>query len=335
MLRSIHIIYDAEYIQCSKQGIYSLLVNLLSSVLDELRMRSTLYCKCELRGAWGFDFRYEKGAIFYMLTQGQCWLEVEGEKGVWLRTGDFVVLPKSHRHTVRNEPGSPTIPLEDLMEHSFDATQGKLRYGNGEQITQMLGGCLWFSEPHTNLLLQSLPPSIRISAESGLQNEYLRKIFELLTIESNSAEPCSEHVVARISDILFIQAIRSYMAELPSQPGNWLCALRERDVGRAMTMMHSQLRHSWTVEELATQLSVSRSALAERFKRMVGVSPIQYLIEQRMHRAKQLLRQTELSIDEVAFEIGYESGIVLSKVFKQRVGIPPSQYRKQSLARDN
>ncbi len=295
----------------------------LTFALNDLRMGNTLFCQAEASAPWGISSHYEKGASFYIVLDGRCWLDVEGSSPRWLSAGDFVVLPHSPLHTLRDAPGTLTRDLHALMDRSAPGLNKVLRLGDGDVTTRLLGGCFWFEEPHASPLLRALPPVLYVASD---QSDWLRTTVAFVTEETAGGQLGAQGVITHLSNILFIQAVRAYLNGL-SEPGNWLGALVDPQIGQALTLIHRHWEVRWTVEALAERVAMSRSAFATRFAVYVGEPPLRYITRWRMHRAGRLLRTSDMTLAQIATQVGYQSEMAFSRVFKQWMDVAPGRYR--------
>jgi len=179
-----------------------------------------------------------------------------------------------------------------------------------------------------NPLLDNLPPVIK--AKDGDDARWLGQFIRLATIESAEKRAGSEGVLAKLSELMFIEVVRRYLAELPPEQAGWLAGLRDPFVGKALSLLHARPRHAWTIETLAKDVGLSRSVLAERFADLVGMPPMQYLAQWRMQIAAGLLSAGNANIATVAAEIGYASEAAFSRAFKKMVGVSPSDWRRRA-----
>lgn len=298
----------------------------LTVALNELRMHSALFCRAELSAPWGFSSRYEKGASFYVILEGRCWLEVDGAESRWLSRGDFIVLPHSHPHTLRDVPGTPTRDLQTLMDRASPGLNTVVRLGSGTVTTQILGGCFWFEEAKQSPLLRALPPLLYVVSEQGQSPDWLQTTIGLVSQEASAEQLGAHSVINYLASVLFIQAVRVYLTQL-SAPGNWLGALVDPQIGEALALIHQQTERPWTVETLAARVAMSRSAFAARFAMYVGEPPLRYLTRRRMHQAGRLLKTSTMTLAQIAERVGYHSEVAFSRAFKQWMAIAPGQYR--------
>ncbi|HLK60041.1 MAG TPA: AraC family transcriptional regulator [Chthonomonadaceae bacterium] len=301
----------------------------LTEALNGIRLRSTLHCPSELSGQWGICVQKKGGAPFYILLHGSGWLEVEGEEPVRLEAGDFVILPQDSPHTLRDAPDSPAQPLMGLLEQYPPGEDGIWRFGGGGETTVAIGGCFFFEEAQTSPLLNALPPLLHVRGEQGQVVAWLEPTLKFIASEARSGRPGAQAIITRLSDILFIQAVRAYVCRLPEGETNWLRAMGDPQIGRALTLIHQKPEHLWKVETLAAEVAMSRSAFAARFTAVVGEPPLQYVTRWRVHQAARLLREDFWSVAEVAVQVGYQSEAAFSRVFKQWTGQAPAAYRRR------
>jgi AraC-like DNA-binding protein len=226
---------------------------------------------------------------YHAVTSGSCWGGVLGEPPVRLEAGDVIVFPQGDAHVVSSAPGMRGGP-------------------SIESVT---------SQHH--------PLRLPGSVETG---SLLRQLIGLALVESAAQRPGGEAVLSRLSELLFVEIVRRHVATLPPQSVGWLAGLRDESIGRALQKLHERPAHPWSLEELAKQVGVSRSILADRFAHFVGVPPMQYLAQWRIQLAASLLRSSKSSLAEIASRVGYGSEAALSRAFKRWVGVAPAPYRR-------
>ena len=266
---------------------------------------------------------------YHLVTQGTCWGGIVGEQPVLLQEGDFIVFPQGDAHTLSSSPGMRGRPTVDVYRRP-PGTQLPFTLreeGGGGPRTQLVCGFLGCDIRPFNPLLATLPRTLRVSTREG--GGWLESLARLAVSESASGRTGGECVLARASELMFVEVVRRYLASLPPEQTGWLAGLRDAFVGRALAAMHDRPAEPWTVESLAKEAALSRSALAERFTHLVGEAPMQYLTRWRMQRAAALLRSRNASVFEAAMEAGYASEAAFSRAFKKVVGVPPSAWRER------
>ncbi len=265
---------------------------------------------------------------YHVLTQGTCWGSVEGEPPVHLAAGDVIVFPHGDAHTMASAPGLRGTPNHALYRRPSD---GQLPFSVSMGDTQLnpshiVCGYLGCDATPFNPLLAALPRVIHISDRTG---GAIDAFVQFAIAETKERRPGGEVVLGHLSELMFVDVVRRYLETLPADRTGWLAALREPFVGQALTALHRSPARAWTLESLAHEVGLSRSALAERFTQFVGQPPIQYLASWRMQlAANQLLAGTD-SIATIAERVGYESEAAFSRAFKKTVGMPPSEWRKR------
>jgi AraC-like DNA-binding protein len=304
----------------------------LSQVLADVRFSDTLFCRSELGSPWGFRVQGRDAASFHLVERGTCVLEVEGLAGpVPLSAGDLVLLPHGDAHTVKDSLGSHAVVLDELVRvHGIDERR-TLRAGGGGPSTVLLCGGFFFHDRATLPLLDALPRVIHVPS-SPATAAWLKLTHELIAGEMAAGRSGANAVVDRLSGLLFIEAIRSYFDGAGDDSRRWAAALRDPSIGAALTAIHRKLAEPWTVESLAVEASMSRSAFATRFSVLLGESPLRYVTRCRMNAALRLLSTGALSVAEIAERVGYDSDVAFGRAFRRHVGMAPSAWRRNSTA---
>jgi AraC-like DNA-binding protein len=301
----------------------------LTEALNAVRIRSAVHCPIEVAGAWGVSAEGTEGATFFIVLQGHCWIEAGGEEPRRLDTGDFAVVTRLLPHTIRTAPDTPLISLATFLANNPKGPDGMLRCGAGGEKSMFIAGCFYFEDFQTSPLLRALPAILHVSGEQGKAFGLETTIRSVLA-EALSGRPGAEIVLTRLSDILFIQALRAYLTQLPDCETNWFRAALDPQIGKALTAIHQTPAHDWQVSTLAAQSAMSRSAFAARFTELVGESPLRYVTRWRIHKAARLLCEQNYSVAQVAAESGYQSEAAFSKVFKQWTGRTPTAFRRST-----
>jgi len=192
----------------------------------------------------------------------------------------------------------------------------------------MVCGFIGCDGAESNPLLATLPPALKLSLKKGSAAEWMRSTFHYAAEEVAAGRPGSETVLAKLSELLFVETVRRYVENLPDGQTGWLVGLRDTYVARALALLHRDVARAWTVDELGREVGLSRSALADRFIRLIGVPPMHYLANWRMQVAMQKLRDTSASLAQVADMVGYESEAAFSRAFRKAVGTAPARWRR-------
>jgi AraC-like DNA-binding protein len=280
----------------------------------------------EAAGRWALRFRGFRHVKVGAVVSGSCVLIVEGAPAVRLEAGDCYLHAGGRPYEVAAEPGLEPQDGHAVYRQAPDPRN--LRYVNGnagENATVLVGGSITLDEVASALLLDSLPPTVRIPA-NGPQAGVLRPVLRMLA-EETAAEALGAAVMSEnLTEIMFVQALRAHLAGEEAVPG-WLGALADPQVGAALRLMHREATRRWTVADLAGQVGMSRSSFALRFKSLVGLSPLDYLLRWRIQSAARTLRAGNRTVASVAAEWGYGSESAFSNAFKRVTGHPPARYR--------
>ncbi len=298
--------------------------DVLGEVLESIQLRSVVSGPWTFNSPWGV--RVEVGPPrFYIITHGKCWLELEGAKSpACLVRGDLAVLTHGRRHTFYEPLNSPVIPVDQALLCSRNSRQSA---SNGNNQTSIVFGSLLFENQDFSSLLSQLPPILHVKGENEKSMSCMDDLLRVIIHESDSIQPGSQTIINRLVHILFIQAIRAYVATLPRIQGNLLAGLLDPEIGPALRLIHLNPEKPWTVASLAEKVCMSRSAFAARFTSLVGNPPLFYLFLCRMNKACNLLRDPHKRIKEIAPRVGYASEAAFSNAFKRWAGMAPGHYR--------
>src|SRR5215475_5231352 len=211
----------------------------------------------------------------------------------------------------------PPVPGRDVIQPPRDGGLFSIRHGGAGRRTRMVCGFLGCSSAEGNPVISGLPSLLNLKLDQGGASEWIRSTFQYAAQEVSSSRPGAETVLAKVSELLFVETVRRYAEALPEGQTGWFSGLREPHVARALALMHSDITRRWTVDDLGRETGLSRSALAERFVRLIGAPPMHYLASWRMQVAAQSLRNTSMSLAQVAKTVGYDSEAAFSRAFKK------------------
>jgi AraC-like DNA-binding protein len=307
----------------------------LTEVLNSVRVRSTVYCPVEIGAPWGLYIAKEAGAPFFILVKGSAFLVIE-ELNIRrrLNAGDFIIITKQCACKVSDSPQSELIDLQEWLRRNPPGPDGKYKVEGGGEITNFIGGTFFFENHESHPLLKVLPPFLHFSGKAGRNDadgrmaDWFGTTLDFISSEAASHRAGAEPIITRLSDILFIQAVRAYASEVSGEQSNWFAAAADPQIGEAIANIHRGPQSPWTVERLAAIAGMSRSAFANRFTQLVGEPPLRYLSRWRMHKAIEMLRGGRLTTAEIASLVGYESEAAFSKAFKKWNGQGPGAYRR-------
>ena len=322
----------------------------LSDVLRAVRLRGAVFFNITGSSRWAAEAPPAKEIApllmpgvehvieYHAVSRGSCWAGIPDGPWVQLRQGDVVLFPQGDGHVVSSAPqmrGSTDFGW--LNDARLDGAPLQVAY-DGEQMAfaapprddadaTLVCGFLGCDMHPFNPLFGALPRLLHLRANGG--NAWMASFTQHAVDESHAQRPGAEAMLARMSEMMFVDAVRRYADELPAGSSGWLAGLQDRFVGHALRLIHRDPAHAWTIEELGQQVGLSRSTLHERFVELIGVPPMQYLAQWRMQSAARLLLETRAPIASVALDVGYDSEAAFSRAFKRLVGRPPAAWRRE------
>jgi len=316
-------------------------MDVLSGVLKSVRLEGAVYFNAEFTAPWCIRGKYglervrarlpgaEHLVYFHFLIEGRCKVRlVDGVEVLDVGAGDLVLFPQDDRHLIGSDLHLAPVDT-DGMAAAVDAVDFyHMRHGGGGAVTRFVCGYLSCSRSVIRPLLQGLPRVLRIPIGDGQAAALVRDLLRVGVRESVAARPGADSMLAKVAELLFVDALRRYIEDLPPGGKGWLAGMRDPHVGRALALLHEEPGRAWTVDELARAVALSRSALAERFAELVGEPPIQYLMRWRLALAARALRSGDETVSRVAEHSGYESEAAFTRAFKREFGMPPTAWRK-------
>ncbi len=266
--------------------------------------------------------------VYHYIVEGGLLLRVEGEDDqMMLGPGDVVLLPRNDLHVMGSDLTMPSVNGTEIIQPS-DGGLFSIRHGGGGARTRMVCGFLGCDGAEGNPVLSALPSVLKLSVEEGGAAEWIRSTFQFAADEVASGRPGSETVLAKLSELLFVEAVRRYAETLPDGRTGWLAGLRDRHVARALALLHRDISRAWTVDDLGCAVGLSRSALADRFTRLIGTPPMHYLVAWRMQVGAQKLRSSNAPLARIGASVGYDSEAAFSRAFKKHFGVAPAAWRR-------
>ncbi|MDE2295440.1 MAG: AraC family transcriptional regulator [Gammaproteobacteria bacterium] len=274
----------------------------------------------------------ERLISYHVVTQGRCFATVIGGEPITLEAGDIIVITRGDPHVMSSRPGMRANPVAgDASVVPVDGTfPFSVRYGDeGPVAARLVCGFLACDARPFNPLLDNLPAVMKVRASSDAAGGWLAQFVRVAVAESTEKRAGTESVLAKLSELMFIEVVRRHMESMPADRAGWLAGLRDPFVGRALSLMHGSPAHDWTIDELGRKVGLSRSVLAERFTDLLGMPPMRYLARWRMQIAASVLSDASSNIAAIAEQVGYESDAAFSRAFKKLVGVPPSEWRRR------
>lgn len=263
---------------------------------------------------------------YHFVIEGSLLLGLEGSAAMEISAGEIVILPRNDIHTLGSAAGVPPISADGLIQPSADGGLARIAHGGGGQPTHIVCGFLGSEETH-NPLLATLPPVLKIDVRQGASRDWVEASVRFAARELTEGKFASSSVMSRLSELLFVEAVRNYASALQDEQTGWLKGLKDPYVGRALALLHGKIAAPWTAEMLSAEVSLSRSAFNERFTALVGMPPIRYLTYWRLQTAKEKLREGRGSIAQIAHAVGYDSEVAFNRAFRREFGLPPARWR--------
>lgn len=304
-------------------------VDPVGEALHRLRITGFFYCRTEADGPWAVDMPpFGDCVSFHVVTAGEAWVEVPGEAPVRLVPGDLALVPHGRGHLLLSAPGVPSLGRVDRLPQEYVTEHYSVLRHHGEGArTELICGVLGVDGPAARPLLDLLPPVVLVDGSAPQAPAWIAGTLGLMADELRRVRPGGEAVTTRLADILVIQAVRTWLDGQDARTG-WLGALRDPQLGRAISAVHREPGRPWTVETMAREATMSRSSFAARFTEVVGEPAMRYVTRWRMHVAADRLAQGGATVREVAAELGYESEAAFSHAYHRTVGVRPGVTRR-------
>jgi AraC-like DNA-binding protein len=312
----------------------------LSETLRVVRLVGAIFIQARFTAPWCYrspradsaapllEPHAERVVIFHLITEGECYVEIDDEPPTRLSAGDVVVFPQGHAHRMCSEPGlrpGKGAPLAEVLSRR----PRTLVYGGGGATTRIVCGYLACDARLARMLLGGLPPLLKVSVRESNAGIWLESSVRYALAEARSPRPGGASVLAKLAEVLFIEVLRLYINEQSTGRAGWLAGVGDRVVGAALTQLHTRPRHAWTLEALAREAGTSRSVLAERFQQLIGRAPMEYLTQWRMLLAANLLSRSNAPLLQIAENVGYRTDTAFIRAFRREYGVPPAAWRRQ------
>ena len=314
----------------------------LSEVLGAVHMTSAIFLDAEFTAPWGVfvpDARKvaevlapeaEHIVSYHLVVEGD--MTVRDESGLELRlsAGDIVIMPNGEPHRLSGGVATRFFDSSRVLGRLSDGSVIRFRFGDSGARTRIVCGFFGCRRQAVGLFLSGLPPVLRIAARSDSAGGWLDTSIRQLVSEAEAGRPGQSILLSRMAEALFIESMRRYMEDSPTQQSGWMAAARDPIVGRVLSHIQREPRRRWSTAELAEAAGSSRSVVAERFSALLGEAPIAYLSRWRLHLAARLLETTRQPVIQVALDVGYDSEASFNRAFKREFGAPPARFRKQA-----
>jgi AraC-like DNA-binding protein len=313
----------------------------LSDVLRVVRLTGGVFLDARFTAPWSISGRVEPVDFepflaapedvigFHYVVEGRLMAQVEGGPSAELKPGEIVLLPRNATHVLASALDLKPEPAKDIVVQPPGAGIFSVKYGGGGEETHIVCGYLG-STGSANPLLETLPKMLTLNVADTPGGAWIAQSFAFAAQQLAAPEAGAATIIGKLSELMFVEAVRRYIEGLPPQQTGWLAGLRDPGVGRALALMHTRTSADWTAEELASAVNMSRSAFAERFTNLIGMPPMRYLAAWRMQVAAAKLRDTRQTIAQIAFDVGYESEAAFTRAFRREMGQPPAAWRRQA-----
>ncbi len=300
----------------------------LTDILHTLRMKGSLYFRTHLTAPWGIAVPAREGvARFHVVIDGSCLLETDGGHQAELRRGDLALVSRGAAHTLQDDKSTRIVPLADVLDDSAYDGSDDLAYGGDGAATTLVCGHFAFDDEVTHPVLDDFPPLLHVNAAQGHHFEWLDQATRALGRETARRPPGWEVVVARASEILFVQVLRSQIASSGTQRA--VAAFADEKLSRALQVIHGRPEHPWDLRMLARHAGMSRTAFAVQFRDHLGVTPMAYVTQWRLQKARLALVGSDDNVAAIATRHGYASEAAFSRAFQRQYGKPPARYRRE------
>jgi AraC-like DNA-binding protein len=318
-------------------------MDVLSEVLKAVKLDGAVFFNGEFSSPWCarepdagtlasyLPTRSKHVIIFHLITEGRGYVRIEEHgRAIPLEAGDIVILAQGDAHFMGNGPF--VTPIDSTEQLRQVLTEGHVlsHSGGGGELTKLICGYLTCDPQLSQVFLAGLPSIVKVHIRDNPSGQWLEDTLRYSVDQAGTSGPGGAAVIAKLSEVLFVETLRRYIATLPPSHTGWLAGVRDPEVGKALARLHKQPSQPWTIASLANEVGVSRSVLAERFRHYLSDTPMGYLTRWRLQIAAQVLRSTSKSVAEVANDVGYESEPSFNRAFKREFGMPPARFRSQS-----
>jgi AraC family transcriptional regulator, alkane utilization regulator len=337
-------------------------MDVLSDVLRVVRLSGAVFFTADFSAPWALESpipemlasavmpEAECVVLFHILVEGECEVVCQGHPVTTMETGDVIVFPRGDQHTMRSHGAGLATPLSSVFSPGRYETPPQLSFGGGGRTSRFVCGYL-NCDQRFSPLVEALPTMLLVRSRddysaieaidaSGSRSTavpqgsgtWLGTTLKFTINEARTARPGNAAMLGRLTELMFVEILREYMHRLAPDQGGWLAGLNDASVGKALRLLHADPVRDWTVDDLAREVAVSRSVLAQRFTELVAEAPMRYLANWRMQLAKQMMRDGARNIQEVAARVGYDSEAAFNRAFKRATGSPPATWRKSTLS---
>jgi AraC-like DNA-binding protein len=316
----------------------SLPSGVVSSTLEQLRLEGAIFFRAEFSDEFALESaplafaaaltpRTDRMILFHIVAAGSCWVAVDDGVRHWASQGDVIVMPYGDRYVLGGRTPVPAPTMLDLPRPPPWEDIPVLRQGGGGERTDVVCGYLHSEHPLFDPALKALPAVFVVRLPEGPASSWVQASVDYALEATTPSNRSATVLATRLPELVLMEVLRVHLSTAPSSNRGWLAALRDPVLAPALSLMHGEPGHHWSLEELAGRAAVSRSVLDDRFRQVLGQSPIRYLTQWRMHLAEDLLGTTDLTVHDIARRVGYQSEQAFSRAFKRERGQAPAHWR--------
>jgi AraC-like DNA-binding protein len=307
--------------------------------LDRLRLEGAVFLRAEYREPWAYESLTARDTarilrpdtdrviLFHVVASGACWISVGDGERHWANRGDVIVIPYGDQHRMGGSEDADHVSISAILAMPPWREMPVIRHGAHGPLTDVVCGYLHSPAPLFDPALRVFPPVFVVRPPEGPAAEWVRANITYALERTQAGRDGRGIVMSRLPELLLIEVLRLHLASAPAVEQGWLAGLDDPVLRPALSLLHTEPERHWTVSALATQAAVSRSVLDARFRDVLGLSPIRYLTEWRMHLAEDLLATTDLGVGSIARRVGYDAEEAFSRAFKRAHGDAPSVWR--------
>lgn len=313
-----------------------------SEILATVKLQGAMFFHAELSSPWKLlspasrelSGLLSPGAqhlvIYHLVVSGSALAETKSGERLPLEPGDVVIFPHGDPHHLTSDDGAANDVSHAIIEKLLMRDLRPLRTGGGGNNTRFVCGYMACDPSLCRPILEGLPPILKVNLRADSSGHWLENSILHLVEESASEQAGSDAMLAKLSEALFVDTLRRYVAGLPQAEVGWLAGARDPIVGKSLAILHSKVSSPWTIAELAKEVGLSRSALVERFSRFLSVPPMTYLTRWRLQLAARALTTTPRGVADISADVGYESEAAFNRAFKREFAVPPARYRREA-----
>ena len=316
----------------------------LSDVLRVMRLKGGVFLHVEFCDPWCVSVKVHTRSCspylgetahvipYHFVLDGRMRVGMEDGRTFDLAAGDSIMFPRNDVHVLGSDLSRPALPSRDFVRQPMEGGLYSMTIGRGPAPTRIVCGFLGAEQVTGNPVIAALPPALHLDGRPGSAGDWIRTSFHHAAEQIAAGRMGSEVMMSRLSELLFVEAIQRYAESLDGGQSGWLAGLKDPYVARALALLHARVAEDWTVDALGREVGLSRSALAERFVEVIGMPPMQYLANWRIHVAAHELISSKKPISQIAEEVGYDSEASFTRAFKRVMAAPPAAWRRQRSA---